>query len=65
MNKLVVDQKYQTVNTVHSLVNIDQLQLGFVPGRGTTVAIYIVRQLQEKHHAVEKPLYFAFAYKLS
>ena len=33
---------------------------GFVPGRGTTDAILIVRQLQEKYIAVKKPFYFAF-----
>ena len=33
---------------------------GFVPGRGTTDAIFIVRQLQEKYIAAKKPLYFAF-----
>ena len=29
-------------------------------GRGTTDAIFIVRQLQEKHLAANKPLYMAF-----
>ena len=36
------------------------MQFGFVPGRGTTDAIFIVRQLQEKYIAAKKPLYFAF-----
>ena len=31
-----------------------------VDGRGTTDAIFIVRQLQEKNIAVNKKLYFAF-----
>ena len=41
-------------------VEIDEMQCGFMSGRGTTDAIFIVRQLQEKHLAVNKPLYMAF-----
>ena len=36
------------------------MQFGFVPGRSTTNAIFIVRQLQEKFWAVNKTLYMAF-----
>ena len=36
------------------------MQFGFVPGRGTKNAIFIIRQLQEKYLAVNKPLYLAF-----
>ena len=39
---------------------VDAMQFGFVPGRGTTDAIFIIRQLQEKYIAANKPLYFAF-----
>ena len=35
-------------------------QFGFVPGRGTTDAIFVVRQLQEKYLAANKRLYMAF-----
>ena len=42
------------------MVDINEMQFGFVPGRGTTDAIFMARQMQEKHHAVKKPLYFAF-----
>jgi len=30
-------------------VNLDEMQFGFRPGRGTTNAIFIVRQLQERY----------------
>ena len=45
---------------IRQMVNIDEMQYGFVPGRGTTDAIFIVSQLQEKYLATKKPLYFAF-----
>ena len=35
-------------------------QFGFVPGRGTTYAIFVVEQLQEKYLAVNKRLYMTF-----
>ena len=41
-------------------VVIDEMQCGFMSGRGTTDAIFIVRQVQEKHLAANKPLYMAF-----
>ena len=39
---------------IRQLVSIDDSQFGFVPGRGTTDAIFVVRQLQEKHLAANK-----------
>ena len=45
---------------IRQLVSIDNSQFGFVPGRGTTDAIFVVRQLQEKYLAANKRLYMAF-----
>ena len=45
---------------IRQLVSIDDSQFGFVPGRGTTDAIFVVRQLQEKYLAANKILYMAF-----
>ena len=45
---------------IRQLVSIDDSQFGFVPGRGTTHAIFVVRQLQEKYLAANKRLYMAF-----
>ena len=42
------------------MVNIDEMQFSFVPGRGIIDATFIVRQLQEKYIRAQKPLYFAF-----
>ena len=41
-------------------ISIDDMQFGFMRGRGTTDAIFILRQLQEKDLAKNKKLYFAF-----
>ena len=45
---------------IRQLVSVDDSQFGFVPGRGTTDAIFVVRQLQEKYLAANKRLYMAF-----
>ena len=42
---------------IRQLVSIDNSQFGFVPGRGTTDAIFVVRQ---KYLAANKRLYMAF-----
>jgi len=36
------------------------MQFGFMKGKGTTNAIFIVRQMQEKFRAKGKKLYFGF-----
>ena len=41
-------------------VKIDEMQFGFTPGKSTTDAIFIVRQVQEKFRAKQKKLYYAF-----
>ena len=45
---------------IRQSINIDNMKFGFMPGRGTTDAIFILRQLQVKHLAKNKNLYFAF-----
>ena len=45
---------------VRSIVLIDEMQFGFRPGRGTTDAIFIVRQLQEKYLGRKRELWMAF-----
>ena len=39
-----------------------EMQCGFMLGCGTTDAIFIVRQLQEKHLIANRPLYMTFVY---
>ena len=45
---------------VRNIVDIDDMQFGFRPGRGTTDAMYIVRQVQERFLANKKELWIAF-----
>ena len=41
-------------------MKIDDMQFGFVPGKGTVDAIFMVRQLQEKFLEKRKDLFFVF-----
>ena len=50
---------------IRKQVSIDDMQYGFMPGRGTTDAIFIARQVQEKFIAKNKTLYFAFIDELA
>ena len=45
---------------VRSRVVINDMQFGFRPGRGTTDAIFIVRQVQERYLEKKKDLWMAF-----
>ena len=51
---------------IRAMIDIDEMQFAFVPGRGTTDAIFITRQLQEKFLARKDPndknhiLYYVF-----
>ena len=45
------------------LVTVNNMQFGFSPGKGTTDAVFIIQQLQEKHLEVHKDLFFTFVEK--
>ena len=42
------------------VVKISACQCGFMPGKGTIDAIYVVRRMMEKHEAKGKKLYLCF-----
>ena len=44
---------------IREKVKIDAMQFGFMPGKGTTDAIFTVWQMQEKY-GYKRKLYFAF-----
>ena len=61
LTEQVVEVLEKIVNgLIRQLVPVNDSQFGFVPGRGTTVAIFVVRHLQEKYLAANKRLYMAF-----
>ena len=45
---------------IRARVTLNEMQFGFMPGRGTTDAIFIVRQMQKKYLAKKKELWMAF-----
>ena len=45
---------------IKEAVNIDDMQFGFMPGKGTMDAIFITRIVQESFLAKKKYLYFTF-----
>ena len=48
------------VNRIRRIVEVDEMQFGFMPGKGTTDAVFILRRLQEEYRAKGKKLYMCF-----
>ena len=45
---------------IRALVDFDEAQFGFLPGKRTTDALFLVRRLQEEHPAKYKKMYLCF-----
>ena len=45
---------------IRTLVNLDKIQFGFMPGKGTVDTIFIVRRMQEEYQKKDKKLYMCF-----
>ena len=45
---------------IRALVDFDEAQFGFMPGTGTTDALFLLQRLQEEHRAKSKILYMCF-----
>ena len=41
-------------------MHVNDIEFGFIPGCGITNAMFVVRQLQEKFHAINMAVYVAF-----
>ena len=58
--KFIFQFKVCCGGTYQARDEIVDMQCGFMSKRGSTNAIFILRQLQEKHLASNKPLYMVF-----
>ena len=47
-------------NRIRGLVTIDEIQFGFVPGKGTTHALFFLRRMQEEFRERDQKLYMCF-----
>ena len=45
---------------IRTLVNLNKMQFGFMPGKGTMDATFIVRRMQDKYQKKDKKLYMCF-----
>ena len=45
---------------LRKLIAVNNMQFGFSPGKGTTDAVFIIQQLQEKNLEVHKDLFLIF-----
>ena len=45
---------------IRTLANLNEMQFGFIPGKGTVDAIFIVRRMQEEYQKKNKKLYMCF-----
>jgi hypothetical protein len=49
-------------NRIREQLCVDEMRFWFRPGKGTMDAIFIVKQLQEKHQAKGKKLHYEFVH---
>ena len=45
---------------IRETVDVNEMQCGFMPGKGTFDALFMVRMLQEKYDRKKKKLYMCF-----
>ena len=45
---------------IQTLANLNEMQFGFMPGKGSMNAIFIVRRMQEEYQRKDKKLYMCF-----
>ena len=45
---------------LRKLITVNNMQFGLSPGKGTTYAVFIIQQLQEKHIEMHKDLFLTF-----
>ena len=48
------------VKGLHRIMTVIEMEFGIMPERGTIVAVFIMKRLQEVYHANGKKLYMCF-----
>ena len=60
MEQATKDTERIADSLIRHVVIIDESQFGFVPDRGTTNAIFVIRQLQEKYLTVSRFMWLSW-----
>ena len=60
IDKVKFKNKQICIALITSWIEIDDMQFGFMKGKGTTDAIFMARQMQENFRVKGKKLYFGF-----
>ena len=50
----------RVLEKIRELVKVDDMQFGFMPGKGTTDTLFVLRRMQEEFQKKEKKLYMCF-----
>jgi len=45
---------------IRALIKLDEMQFGFMPGKGTTNALFILRRMQGEYHDKKRKLFLYF-----
>ena len=48
------------VKSLRKFLTMDDMQFGFMPGKGTIDAVFILRRIHEEYFAMQKNLYMCF-----
>ena len=60
LDQVMKVMEHTLATIIRTQVDIDAMQFGFMPGTGTTDAIFILQQVHEEYLGKHKDLYFAF-----
>ena len=50
----------RVLERIRALVDFNEAQFGFMPGKETTDALFLIRRLQEEHRAKDQRMYICF-----
>ena len=50
----------RVLERIQALVDFNEVEFGFMPGKGTTNALFLVQRLQDEHRTKYKTMYMCF-----